>query len=538
MDLRILKAYKFEKLFIYDQNADGITNFNRFGWLLRSLTNIRFSPCEGQHRWWCFSSFIQGLPFATNDLPLQRVSYHQYPDEYQNFQKWQIHHERNIVILNPTEYTLQSLAQCKRHSDESRHAQAQGVNFCVFTFLSQFFTKAGSDWDSNNCHNVVFNNYWDKKVEIEKTQFTKNFEQVWNLFVDFVDRNMQFQATDLIKSTAEWNTIKEVAKKSLSFIQFKFVHSGGWTKGMLLIYSLVRAFCDNKESMFIFPSINGKDAWDDQRNPDQKNWIHKFRNVDFLCSIRDSVVSAFYYLELRSWAEQELVTVFRDNYQHFRPFLRTGNEVPAYAFVMDGKNLFQIPSYTDRFKRCNVFSGSTSTVLRKLLDSLCCMIYQDMFRAIDTYGFDPKVFADEDVTGLLEYDPHQVFHPSKDDVITDAMRTNYCLKMFLNWRKENGKMMEPFSFAQIDTTQPGAKRPPTIGKTSRETKGLSKPVDSKGITYSIEILLLLYPYYVKVNHEPFMRKLRFLQPYLGFYSSASKKKEQDGKRCILQRCRI
>ena len=105
-----LKAYKFENLFIYDHDADGITNFNRFGWFLQSLTNIRFSPCEGQHRWWCFLSFIQGLPFATNDLPLQRVSYHEYPAEYQNFEKWQIHHERNIVILNPMEYTLQSLA--------------------------------------------------------------------------------------------------------------------------------------------------------------------------------------------------------------------------------------------------------------------------------------------------------------------------------------------------------------------------------------------------------------------------------------------
>ena len=35
------------------------------------------------------------------------------------------------------------------------------------------------------------------------------------MFVDYIDQNMQFQTTDLIKSTAEWNSIKVVAKNVL-----------------------------------------------------------------------------------------------------------------------------------------------------------------------------------------------------------------------------------------------------------------------------------------------------------------------------------
>ena len=519
-----LKAYKFEKLFVYDYETSKITNIYRFGWLLRSLSNIRFSACEGQHRWWCFSSFIQGLPIAQNELPLPFAKPEEFVDEYASFDSWQIHYERNIVILHLNEYSPQSLAQCKRLSDDSRKAQNQSVDWCLFSFLSKFCNMMGCNWETMNCRPVGFENYWDVKVDQKENGLQKNLKVIWESFKDHVDIHLQNQKTDLVKSVAEWNTIKRVGDKAVEKADFKFSHSVGWTKGMLLVFYLLKCFCDKKESMFLLPSIDAKGHWEDQRLPNQKKWIQYFRKMDFLLRIKDSVDVAAYYLELRSWVEQELVSVFRNNYLHFKPYLRIGKEVPVEAFIIDGKRTFSVPAYADRFKRSTLFpKASTSHVLSKVLESSCCLIYQDIFRAIEMYGFDPKLFSDKDIEGLLGVEAHEVFDTSKDDSISEVLRKNYCLKMFLNWRDEDGKMMEPFTFSYIDTTVPGAKIAPKVSKTARESSRFSKPMVVEGVSFCIDTLLVLYPYYVKVHHEPFMRKLQYLEPYLGFYSPNSKK---------------
>ena len=284
-----LKAYKFEKLFQYDYNVNTLVNVYRFGWLLRSLSNVRLSPCEGQHRWWCFSSFIQCLPVARNELPLPMLRPDQYPDEYHTFDKWQIHYERNVVILELKEYTPQSLTQCKRLSDDSRKAQNQSVDWCLFTFLSQFCNKMGCNWDSMNCEVIDFDNYWDVSVIMKESGLVKNFKKVWECFKDHVDTHLQTHKTDLVNSVAEWNSIKVLCDNHVENGGFRFAHVQGWTKGMLLVFYLLKCFCDKKESMFILPAIDGKASWNDQRMPNQKGWIHNFRTLDFLWKIKDMV---------------------------------------------------------------------------------------------------------------------------------------------------------------------------------------------------------------------------------------------------------
>ena len=90
--------------------------------------------------------------------------------------------------------------------------------------------------------------------------------------------------------------------------------------------------------------------------------------------------------------------------------LRTGKEVPVEAFTIDGRCTFAVPAYADRFKRSSLFpKAPTSHVLSKVLESSCCLIYQDIFRAIEMNGFDPKLFSDKDTEGLLGFEAHEVF---------------------------------------------------------------------------------------------------------------------------------
>ncbi len=523
---RFLEEYKFEKLFKYDSTVDEVININRFGWFLRSLTNIRFSPCEGQHRWWCFSSMIQGLPHAKSELPLERVPLNAFTEEFLPLKNWQIHLQRVIVTLDLKEYSVQGLTQCFKLSDDSRKAQKSSVDFSLFSFLCQFCNKIGSNWEDLDCEDVVFGNYWHAKVNVQDNQLVKNFKQVWKALKSDINDDSGNNMSELFNTKSEWMKIQDVGDKAASKPEFRFSQTTtGWTKNMFLIFYLLKAFCNKRDSMFILPAIDTKDAWEDQRTPNQKAWTYLFRKVDFLQRVKDCVDNISYYLELRLWVEQELIKIFRANYLEFRPYLKEGVEVPLKLFEIDGKNSFSIPDYAERFKRHNLFpANTTSDVLRKVLESLTCLIYQDIFRAIEKHGFDPKIFSDEDVQGLLNLDAHQVFDPSKDGVISDNVRKNYCLKMYLNHSDaEDNSMMTPFAFTSIDTTVVGAKSAPNFTKSTREMAKNAKPTTLEGRTFSIDILLQLYPYYVKMNHEPFLRKLLFLAPHLGFYCATSKK---------------
>ena len=210
--------------------------------------------------------------------------------------------------------------------------------------------------------------------------------------------------------------------------------------------------------------------------------------------------------------------MFRTHYPKFQPYIKAGQEVPLHVFYINDRNMFQVPAYVERFKRSHLFSGNTmSDVTRKILDSLICLVYQDIYRAIETHGYDAKLFPDEEVKPLLELDAHEVFDRRKDEALPISTRKNFCLKMHLNHHDQDGEMMNPFSFECIDTTIPGARTAPAVSKsTSRDQKN-SKPIFFGKQTFTIDILLQLYPYYVKMNYEPFLRKLTLWAPYLGFY---------------------
>lgn len=98
---RFIEAFDLKKYYAHDNNVCVPRNAHRFGWPIRSVTRIRFSHIEGQHRWWCFSSFIQGFFKVSTLLPCEFTPLQNHPEKHQDPSTWQSSSIVDIRFVTP-----------------------------------------------------------------------------------------------------------------------------------------------------------------------------------------------------------------------------------------------------------------------------------------------------------------------------------------------------------------------------------------------------------------------------------------------------
>ena len=511
-----LRDFGLEDLYEYDDTVDVLLNMNRFGWLLRSLTNIRFSPSDGQHRWWCFSSLIQGFPDATNTLPLPFRKFHEFDLKLKPLKNWQIHQSKTVTLIGLKDETItpQAVAEFVRYSREIFVSQSILVDWSYFNFTCMMCNKIGSDlWETDNFKDMNFENYWDWSVKPSDAIITKNHIEVWNAIKNVIDSDGQLQKeAKLCGDPKKWSTSKESIDGYVKSTGIRVRHAKGFNQYLKALVNTLKAFCDRSLSFMILPDLAEKTEWDDQRMENIHEWIHTFHSFEFLNSIYKIVAQAIHYIEVRLWVEQKLLLIFRKNYIPFKDKIRAGTPINPLLLPKDevaAKN-FVFPKYESRLKRTAVGSLlKTSGALQKALESVSCLVYQNIFTTILEKGYDFKLFSDE----VMDHFNSVVEDPKVAKVFfEDDEEHNFCLKYYLS---KEGEELPQFEFVEIDTTLPGAVLPnqKMAAKKNKNDDGDPEP------KFMISILLQLYPYYVKIRKEPFAVKLDFFLPYFGKFSS-------------------
>ena len=513
---KFLEEFTLDHMFSYDDSRDILTNLNRLGWLLRSLTNFRFSPGDGQHRWWCFSSLIQGYPEAYNFLPLPFKRYGDFPEDLQNYESWQIHTVKQVNFLGLLggSFTPQSVAQCVSYSEEKTKAQDLMVKWRFYTFVGLLCNRiAAEEWDRHNCEPCNFDNYWNADIHSKNAQLTTNHLKMWDILSDMIDNDVSLQSESrLLSKDSKWSDSKSKITSSLKSGKFRDSQPAGFSKQLLNLLYILKAFCDDKKSFLIFPDMADKNHWEKQRSNDIGQWLHHFQTFEFLKFVYDANAQAQHYIQLRVWCEQKLIHLLRpENNEELQNKVTNGEEIP-WKDIPKSKYPIMcwfIPEYDRRMKRVNIGGDKlpTSGLVDKVTESLWCLCFRNIFECITLHGYDFEVFNDDEM---------EHFQVPEDTVVDasgffeDTTNHNFCLKYYLS---VDGETIPEFYFIDIDTTRVGANL--HVNKNGKKASNPAKRSWSIRSRFTLPILLELYPYYVKIRHEPFSRKLDFFTNHYG-----------------------
>ena len=409
-----LDRHQFEYLFKMNNSIDLVTNLYEFGKLIRSLNPVRFSPCEGQHRMWCFSSMIQGLPVATDLLPLQRKMFAQYQDHHQySFPKWQIHYKKKITFVAGKNDQVDSkvVALCQDYSDDVSQNQEKYIDWNFHSYIVQCSANVGANFEKWGLRKVSAETHWCHGTCSDKDKtgcISANMCIIWDFISDQIDESstLRMQA-NLTGGQDKWIATRRdamlgLAKKKSSGVTLK--PPGGGCQHLHVLFCHLKAMSSDKESFYILPDL-ARAEFGPQRHPGVQDWANNFRNFEFLARNHEICFVAGHFLEARLWIEVKLIGIIRKNGRLWKQEVRAGKELKIPEPTnWDGKpsldSWHPLPARSKKISM-SAIALRTSHSLAKVTESLYCLVVQSFYRWIADEGYDFVIFKDHDDKGKL-----------------------------------------------------------------------------------------------------------------------------------------
>ena len=506
-----LTAFQFDNIFVYDDSKDVVTNANEFGWLLRSLTSLRFSPCEGQHRWWCFSSFIQGFPVAANTLPLPFTKLEDYEERFQCIESWQIRKKNNIkVVYCKDSLDRKTIEQCKRFSTAITQGQKVQKQWNYFAFLADMCTKLRDDWASENMESVSFDTFWKAGTA---GCITSNTSKAWKIMREVIENDpTPTSSVEFVQSREKWDKWKkEIDEEKLEKRQAPGITkrhpASKYGKNLWVFLTLINGFMDSEHSLNLVPDLAEVETWPDQRDTRIMEAAHIYRSFWFMEKVLWSVLECQFYIEARLWIEQKLILLFRKDYKQYKDAVRHGIEckLEVHPIPADGRagvsEWNALPDNVDiqQLKQSDIGSR-TCRAVNKIAESYYCVMLQSVFRAMIEHGYDCKLFSDDVTDKAAKQKVEQFYDRSVPG------QHNYSLKLYLS--NDYAKMIPVFKHRKVFAAERGAR--PMVTHSFQPETDSDHPVKR-----TMETLLELLPYYVKIQKELAALKLDILKECYG-----------------------
>ena len=409
-----LRDHKFDPIFKYREGKDVVTNLYLFGRLLRSLVPVRFSPCEGQHRMWCFSSMIQGLPDPTDQLPLQKKYFAQYEDAQQlSFPTWQIHKTKQCTFVSGknSEVNERVISLCHEYSDDVSKKQVMYIDWNYHSHVVQVSSSVGANFESWDLKEVNASNHWCHYNPDDSSTKTGcialNASRIWERISFEIDESatLRMQA-NLTGGQHAWPQRRDAmlgfANKKASGFQTKPPSKAN--RKLHVLFSLMKALATDKKSFYLLADL-ARAEFEPQRHPNVQEWVKDFRTFEFLARLLDVACISGHFLDVRLWTEMKLCNLVRKNERLWQPEIEKGIEIKFPQVDLKGQasadHWHSLPANKKKISRQDVPVRS-SHIIAKVGEALHCVIVQSMLRWLGKHGYDFVIFEDLDETELPE----------------------------------------------------------------------------------------------------------------------------------------
>ena len=261
---KFLEKHRLDELFEYQANRDVVTNLYLFGRLLRSVVPIRFSPCEGQHRMWCLSSMIQGLPDATDQLPLKKKLFAEYEDYHcRNYDTWQIH-QKKIAMLIEGSYSIvtgeQSLSmvvsKCRSYSDDKSQNQETFISWNVHGYAVKCAATAAAKFKDIGLEKVTRSTHWC--VNSKSSLISANMHKLWDVISDDIESNatLRMQAS-LTGGQDVWPSRRDAMKEKAALEETRITPTT-WAKTnrpLFVLFHLLKGLVSDPDSLGLLQKL-------------------------------------------------------------------------------------------------------------------------------------------------------------------------------------------------------------------------------------------------------------------------------------------
>ena len=209
-----IDKFKLNDKFSVDRDVCVLVNINRMGWLFRSFLPIRFSPCEGQHRWFCLSSFPQGLPDAGTKLPYEVKTLAEFEPQYQDIKKWQLFTRMNIRVCMPLSEKTDLFKECQALSMVLTAGQQTSVSFSFTDFLASVCRSIDvSEWQSLEMEEFSFLRFWHRNCDTDGTCVYLNTLRLKSFIFERFEKDEAARAQKALYDSKSWETFKSQFEK-------------------------------------------------------------------------------------------------------------------------------------------------------------------------------------------------------------------------------------------------------------------------------------------------------------------------------------
>ena len=519
-DIRIEDNDSFEKFihefsigerFMVDRKVCVITNLNRFGWLLRSFLSLRFTPCEGQHRWWCLSGFAQGFITADGMVPIKQQSLGDYDIAFRDIRRWQIHNAMSVKICIPDATSQEVQADCKKLSLKLTQQQGTTVDFSFAEMLSSLCRDVHLTlWSQHGMESLTFDNFWSKSVPFKETSMFQNFKHLMAIADGFIGKNDSYNKQSVLfkrgQSFAESRDLWEAEfSKGLAF----GTDSRNVMRCSMMLISLLKALCDNNESFSVFPSLHSRmGLMPLQRHEQQTSYAFTFCDAGFFQHVHlalgpcSEIISQKLILEVHTFDlfVANVETIHESDFSD--GFISRPDPTMQKYFDLEDANAKLV-----KVTKSKLSVGSFQSI-QKVELALNALLIRDLFEFMNNKGYDHWIFPESDIEEAARTLPADFFRPGKH---------NYCLKLYLSKRYEGMRVFQHrYKKDNIFWRTRGNSK--CVDKSPHEEPTDNMPVleDRKNVPkYTFMILLELLPFYIFANIYPYERRLSFLKPFIG-----------------------
>lgn len=518
-----ITKFNLESRYCCDFSATVIENVARLGWLLRSFTNVRASVPDGQHRWHCLSSFIQGIMEASPNIPLQR----EYDNEkfdpnlkiISNWQCWKPMVFRLIGWHQTKPMTMMEICgQFRIRSEQLKNKK--GIQSTFLHFLSLYSSELwNSKFDVLTMKESSFDQFWASDVPHAATSVSKNMCTILRDLEEMAAQDSTIIELIFGKRRDGFNldSLKQIIGAAVKTWTMKkgglYTTQGPQCKNWMVLCLLLKGICYKKDNLNVVPELHARQKFENQRHSMEALPMKMFTALDFWAGYLKGGEEVVDHLSQRLLIELKMLLCFRHSgnpsqIYHCLDRPLADDEWPKECNQAKDRQWVEPDNVTQAALGLRCFS-----IFKKMKDALVGIIISNMIRSLNTFGYDYKIFADEDVNLAVNLAPEEFFAGDNS--------TNYCLKLYLS-KSRPYSCFEKFEYAGHKKSSATA-----FGESIRKCPKKPKKKKIKDSTktleiskYTSEIMASLYPYYVQDKHRVFERKLSWCRNMIGEYDES------------------
>ena len=522
-----LKSWKMESIFGYDNTHTLEWNLNSFGWCTRSFVDARIGIVEGQHRVDRVVGHTVGTQESSSLIPISFREVNQYPADSQDKSKWQSYSVYLYVIAQPPSEEsnvgnrIIHLTKLRQRSKTSKKISEKGVKADALSVLADLADMAMKKFGTELLDDS-FDTMWNEQQPYLNSTIRFNHENLFSLLdaeckgdvqviSAIVDKPANVMLADTY-ATVYVDSIKHAFNKSSGGFGQKGNESRFPTQ-LKRMFWLMKGLLTTKAGCRAISMMYRKDFYSNQRHPLAELPLSSlFLDIGFAHRCLEICKLCGEHLYLKLVWELKIIANMKaaDEPTRAKMFskLSRGQALAMNEVVPDsrtsGHAQLKVPLEGESATATNL-GHRTCEIGYKANDSFVAALTTDMIETIARLGFDPQLYASEAVATAASMKPQKFYERGE--------RTNYGLKIYLSSKDEHRKIPKfthiPYNFQDAcdvykkPTRKVPAQKSGKPGKTKKGQKGPEK--------YSIEVLIELYPYFLKHKLSVFEIKLVLLR---------------------------